>query len=302
MSSQALAIALCLQLVGFPTAESEDPVHGKEYWDAIAEDGYRVPDDEDPYELLVDLYRNLGSVDSTLRDDYGYGITVEWIYRQELLSDEQNVALVERLLDNLKVEIGEQGTDSVLLRSFSALNLSLFAAIDLKSPFLDQAQFEALLSGTLEYLANERDLRGRDDTRGWIHSAAHTADALKFLVRNPRLTPEGQDRILQGVANKLAHAGIVFTYGEDERLSQVVIAAIARSDWDIERLYDLIDTLNEAKRLTRGATAFDEPKYCARQNGVHLLRTLFVLLSQGDNEQESVVEARALLLKTLRTF
>jgi len=281
---------------------SEKPIHEKSFWDAIAADGYRVPDGEDPYELLVDLYRNLGSTDSTLRDDYGYGITVQWVYRRGLLSDEQNVALVEKLLANLKVEIGEQGTDTVLLRSFSALNLSLFAAIDLNDPFLDQEQFEAMLTGTLEYLENERDLRGRDDARGWIHSAAHTADALKFLVRSPRLTPGDQGRILQGIANKLAGADIVFIYGEDERLSQVLLSTIVRDDWDIERLHDFVDTLKEATRFAPGTTTFDDARYRARQNGVHLLRDLFVRLSHEDEPDEAVLEARVLLQKTLRSF
>jgi hypothetical protein len=65
--------------------------------------------------------------------------------------------------DNLRVGSGEVGTDSVLLRSFSALNLSLLAARDSRRSFLDEDECATFLSTILTYFRDERDLRGFDD-------------------------------------------------------------------------------------------------------------------------------------------
>src|SRR4029453_1426853 len=98
-----------------------------------------------------------------------------WIYRDQKLSPAQLREPMAEWIGNLKRGLGEQGTDSVLLRSFSALELSLLAAYDLKTPFLSQEEYDALLAAALDYLADERDVRGYDPEKGWMHSVAHTA-------------------------------------------------------------------------------------------------------------------------------
>jgi hypothetical protein len=45
---------------------------------------------------------------------------------------------------NLRAGLGETGTDAVLLRSFSALDLSIVAALDLETPFLRSPEVAAL--------------------------------------------------------------------------------------------------------------------------------------------------------------
>ena len=92
-------------------------------------------------------------------------------------------ALVTTLATSLRAGIGEAGTDTVLLRSFSALDLSILAALELQDPALDDSGYRGLLDDALAYLAAERDLRGIDPRVGWIHATAHTADLLKFLAR-----------------------------------------------------------------------------------------------------------------------
>jgi uncharacterized protein DUF2785 len=49
-----------------------------------------------------------------------------------------------------------------------------------------------LLAAALAYLRDERDTRGFDPAKGWIHSTAHTADLVAALARNPQFTPADQ--------------------------------------------------------------------------------------------------------------
>ncbi len=125
---------------------------------------------------------------------------------------------------NLEGGLGETGSDTVLLRSFSALDLSILATLNIEQPFLTDADFHGLLSQALGYLARERDVRGYDERLGWINSTAHTADLLKFLSRSANLKTSDQKRIVEGIAAKLEGAGSVFTHGEDERLARALLS------------------------------------------------------------------------------
>ena len=98
----------------------------------------------------------------------------------------QRREIIDTLTGNLRRGIGEVGTDTVLLRSFSALDLSILAALELQDPVLDAAGYRRLLDDALAYLAAERDLRGIDSRVGWIHATAHAADAA--TIPSPRIS------------------------------------------------------------------------------------------------------------------
>ena len=85
----------------------------------------------------------------------------------------------------------------MLLRSFSALDLSILAALENEAPALDAAGYRRLVDAAFSYLRDERDLRGIEPRVGWIHATAHTADLLKFLARDPRFTPADEQRLLE---------------------------------------------------------------------------------------------------------
>src|SRR5690242_9394286 len=205
--------------------------HNKEFWKKIAENKYQVPAGESAASLIDDLTDNLGSPDPELRDELVYGISAVWIYRNGLFSGDELRPLIRKCENNLTVGIGEQGTDTVLLRSFSALELSLIAAFDNKKPFLTNADFADLLKSALSYFKAERDLRGYDVQKGWMHATAHTADLLKFLGRSSRLKTTDQSKILEAIAGKLRQDGHVFVFGENERMAAVILSLVRRSDF-----------------------------------------------------------------------
>jgi uncharacterized protein DUF2785 len=175
------------QAASTPARLESSKRHDVEFCKRIRERNFAVPDGESVDSLLRELAEYTGSADPELRDDLAYGIAGAWIYRDERASDGTLKALLGRWEANLTFRIGEQGGNSTVLRSFSALNLSVLAALDLTKHFLAKNEFDRLLAATLEYLRTERDLRGLDSRVGWIHATAHTADLLKFLARNDRL-------------------------------------------------------------------------------------------------------------------
>jgi hypothetical protein len=101
--------------------------------------------------------------------DVGYGVVAACVYRKRLLTPPERPALIASLSDNLRSGLGEVGTDTVLLRSFSALDLSLLAALELQDPVLDDPGYRRLLDAALAYLHDEQNDRAGNcgvDARG----------------------------------------------------------------------------------------------------------------------------------------
>jgi hypothetical protein len=202
------------------------------------------------------------------------------VHRKKLLEPEERRELVARLSANLRRGIGESGTDSVLLRSFSALDLSVLAARESTDPALGDAGYRRLLDDALAYLRDERDLRGLEPRVGWIHATAHTADLLKFLARDPRFTPADQQRLLDATWVRLtAPATPVFTHSEDERLAAALLSVVKRPDFDASALDPWLARFAALEREVWAKAPPDPATLDASQNARSLLRSLHVLLS-----------------------
>ncbi len=227
-----LLIALVVSVVAEPARSAAD-ARARPFWRSLRDQEFKVPADTVMLPLALEATRLLGSTDPELRDAIGYEALEAWIYRDQRLSpaelDELRVVLMRNALHGL----GNSEDDSLFLRSFSDLALSVLAAQDLRASFLGSTAFNALVDLGLRSLQQERDLRGYVPHKGWGHATAHCADLLKFLARNPQLTPDQQGRVIEAIAHRLQTAGRVFTWGEDARLAAVLSSLAHRPDADL---------------------------------------------------------------------
>src|SRR5262249_5979989 len=221
------------------------PTRDREFWREITKNHYAIPPGQSAPELAKELARLLGSVDPELRDDMAYTILSVWIARPAALSTADLLPFLEPWQANLRSGIGESNTDSVFLRSFSALCLAAIAERELKTPFLGEARFQALLEATLRYFRDEKDLRGFDPHKGWIHATAHTADLLAALASNPLLKTTDQPRILDAISLRIQSTSDVFTYGEQDRLAAVIATMVLRKDFEPAGFRTWLSKLNE---------------------------------------------------------
>jgi hypothetical protein len=227
--------ALVLSLVGLATPGAQS-VRTREDWIALTKGGFVLPPEQRSLDVLVEMNPLLFSPDPVLRDDVAYSAAERWILRDKSVDAAGLRQLLEQWSRNLADGLGDNGTDGVFGRSFSALCLSLVAAADLQSPFLAPAEVRAFFDRMLDYLVRERDLRGFDTTRGWMHSVAHTSDALKFLARNPKLGPATDQRLLDAVRAKLDGTQTVFAWGEPDRIALALHSGVRRPDADAAAL------------------------------------------------------------------
>jgi len=297
-------LAACASTPSEPGLASAPARADSARWDAILAADAAVPAGSSAFELLLELEPALGSPDAHLRDDCAYGLAAAWIVRQKLLTPDELRELAGRWSANLSIgpgeHSGERGDERVLRRSFSALCLSLIAARDVATPFLDEAELQRLLERAIAYSDAERDLRDHDPALGWIHATAHTADLFKFLARNPKLAPPDLQRLLDALGRKLATPmPRAFSMGEDERIARAIVAVLLRDDHDPAGYDAFLEAQRELHQRTAEAQPFAPENFAIQQNILHTLRAVHLLLAARRDAPAHVERARAQTLDAL---
>jgi hypothetical protein len=278
-----------LVLTAFISVSAAEPNHPVAFWRQIVNDKYAVPAGSDLGALTDELLGMLASPEPELRDDIAYSTLAAWIYQTRAIDADASRAIVGRLLENLLDGVGERGTDRVFKRSFSALTLSVVVARDNASPFLTPEEFGRIEHAALAYLQAEQDLRGYDAEHGWMHSAAHTADLLKFIARSRFLDRVDQRVVLDAITRKLQAAAIVFTHGEDERFARAVLSIVNRADFD-RAAFSSWTSQTRPPRLTARPSSVD---LIGWQNEKNLLAKLEVLLDTDAQPSDAVQSAHS---------
>jgi Protein of unknown function (DUF2785) len=269
--------------------------HDKAFWQAVIKNDYKVPEGETAERLAAELSEDLGSPDPDLRDETAYDILSTWIYKTHQIDGAALRALTAQWLENLS-RTSDPEPNGVLRRSFSALMLSVVVARDNAQPVLERQEFRRVWDGALRYLADERDVRGFDPKLGWIHSAAHTADLLKFLARSRYVEKSDQAALLAGIQRKLTTAPIVFIYGEDERYARTALSVIMRKDFDADSFAEWA----KGRRPVLPEGTPTEQALHSVQNVKNFLAKFDFILSLQTEQQENVKAAEAAVRDALK--
>jgi hypothetical protein len=274
----------------------------KTFWTEVKANGYALPAEVSLLELTEELFSYLGSPDPELRDSIGYEVFANWLEQGRYTPDQLRPYIL-RLIVNLQEGLGEHDTDSVFLRSFSALCLAEIVNFDNKQAFLDRDEAHSLLARALEYLENEQDPRGYVHGQGWAHALAHTADLLFVLAKNRHLGREQQAQILDGVRAKLIKpAGWVYIHAEDDRLVRAVEAVIERKMLDDSALGVWLLSFSDPEGHSWSGSLEDENLQRAFFNSRAFLKSLYLKISQDDGPEKSEGGLPAGILEALQAL
>jgi hypothetical protein len=252
-------------------------------------------------ELTPELLGWLGSTDPELRDEFAYRILAAWIERGQYGSDQLRT-MAKQMTANLEAGLGEQGTDSVYLRTYSVLILMEIVAFDNANPFLDQADLDGFLEAALGYLLRERDLRSWVPGPGWANAIGHTADLLMMLARSPHLGATELQRILDAIADRLlTPAPAVFVHHEDERLAYATLNVLRRNLVDRNWLVAWLDRFTAAPGQESWRAAYaSEAESAARVNVTAFLRSLYFQLILTESPPPDAQRTSDAVLVTIR--
>ncbi len=250
----------------------------REFWRGVLEAEGNFPDGHDLEKLTDELLGYLSSSDPELRDEFGFSILGNWIYVRHLYSPDRLRSMISSLKAGLQIGLGENGTETVFGRSFSALILSVITDYDLEHSFLTREELSALLQSTLEYFHLEQDWRGFVSGQGWAHSVAHTADVLANLARNPHIDAADLERILNTIATKLTtQDSPVLAHHEASRLAVAANNVIARGLLAPKMLHAWLDSMPDTLH-PRSQSDLERGDVAARANCEAFLSSLYLLL------------------------
>ncbi|HSK27493.1 MAG TPA: DUF2785 domain-containing protein [Jiangellales bacterium] len=249
------------------------------FWESVAAEGFRVPEDAALDELTAELVSMLGDPDPHVRDELGATMLSTWV--AEGIYDELLSGLGDGLAMGLRSRLGENGTDSVLRRSYSAAVLTAVVARDNAVGLLHPTTVLTWADRGVAWLLGERDLRGFVPQRGWAHAAAHGADLLGTLAASRHLGADELAVLLDVVADRLlAATPHRLVDGEPDRLAFATMSLLHRDLVTGDVVEPWVD------RLTDGWSGANRPQPGQRvtpvcQNTVGFVRALHLQLLLG---------------------
>lgn len=252
----------------------------------IKDNEYNLREDEKVIDYLDLMLKYVGDTDPELRDVLIYNIFVNWIEEKEYFSNEELTNLLNRILseDFIFYNIGCENDDSVLRRSFSILLVNPILCAHLDRDFLDKDMILKTKDCLIKYFDEEKDLRGYDSKKGWLHALAHAADGMHVLLNCKGITEDICKEVMFAIENRLCEGKEFLSAEEDERLTTIIYYDIMGDKLlTDEYICNWIEGLSKVLEIKDKITRFK-----ARTNVKNIIRSLyFRMLHLENNEQIS---------------
>lgn len=266
----------------------------KEKLKRISNNDYVFGNNDDINETIDLLLKNIGSLDSELRDDLIYSIFSKLISGMQI-GDEKLKWISTIITDDehLFYKISENDEKSVYTRTFSVLIVASALARHRKCTLFNKNELLDIFDKVIEYCNLEKNYRGYDESYGWAHSTAHTADALDELAMCSEIDRDNLTKILDMVALKICIGDYVYIHEEDERLVTAVINVIKRNEISFDYLQQWISEFSDIKPLDDYMM-----NYARKLNIKNFLRSIYFRIIKED----IYLNLENIIVKTLDTL
>lgn len=217
----------------------------KEKLEMIKNNNYYINEDEIE-NLIFIMMKNIGSTDALLRDNFIYYTFYKWTeknyIKKEQMKDILNIALGE---NNLFFKIGENNTDSIFTRSFSALIIPLALYLNNIDEFLNKEDILNIKNNIIKYLTEEKDFRGYVEEKGWADGIGHGLDVVDSLASSKLINHKELKELLELILNLIKNKDYVYITEEDIRFSRAFISIYNRNLISDEEFLDFFNRLME---------------------------------------------------------
>ena len=247
------------------------------YWERVVADGFRLPQGAALDELTIELVTMLGDPDQHIRVDIAQSVLQTWI--GEGVYDELLIGLGDGLAVGLRGGLGEDGTPSVLRRSYSASVLAEVVARDNVTHGLHPTAVLTWADQAVGWFLGERDLRGWTPGLGWANAVAHGADIIGAFSASRHLGSDELRVLLDVIAERLSiptpHR---LAASDEQRLAYSTMSVLHRDVIPIESLEGWLDRLATA---SENEPASPTPASIAHENTAGYVRALHLQLLLG---------------------
>lgn len=276
----------------------------KSYWTAIIDNNYQFPDDEySLMDLTEALLGYLGSPDAELRETFAYEILARWIIQYQYHEAAQLRQLINWLMEQMNYEMGAYNDDTVFLRSYATLTLSLIMYRDSRENFLDEIEVQAILHLANGYLLDEQDNRAYVEDKGWANAIANVADLLRYIAHNSLLSPADMQTILHVIADKMMQSAYqIYAHDEEERLARVILTIMAQDVLTTEDLLDWVQRFSDWRDQTDLKSNYNAIANMTYQNIKRFLLSLYTRMQLSPQLPTSARDFEAHLLRVIGQF
>jgi hypothetical protein len=272
-------------------------------WQAIIDDNYQLPEGAALIPLTDELLDFLASPDPELRDTIANAILSRWITVHNYHTPQQLQQMAQWLMQQLTHDIGATDSDSVFLRSYSALTLSLVMYRNSRENFFSEIEVNTILHAAKDYLLNEQDHRAYIDGKGWVNAMANTCDLLRFVAYADSLSPADLQVIMNAVAEKVIQAADEsFMHDEEDRLAKIILTIMSRDELDAFDYGDWGKDFSEWKANNARVDVYNVTYNATYQNIKRFLRALFTQMTLAPRIPIAAREFEGELLRVIREF
>ena len=266
------------------------------FWEQVVADGLQVPADRPLDEMTAELTRMLGDPDPHLRDEIAFPTLATWV--GEGVYDDLLAGFGDGMCAGLRTGLGENGTDTVFRRTFSALMVTECIDRDAARGLVPVDVVLGWGDRVAGWYLRERDLRGFVPGKGWAHAVAHGADAIGALARHQRLGGLELTVLLDVLADRLLEpTEELWVCGETDRMALATMHVLRRNVLGLDVLEPWVN------RIATAATPRGDARHNAflvAGNAQGYLRSLHLQLALAPQHPEVRADLLLVLIDQLR--
>ena len=261
-------------------ADRVDAMQRAEFWGAVLAADCAVPLDRSLRDMTVELVTMLGSPDRTEREDLAAPILTTWL--RGGVYDDLLAAFGDGIGDGLLYRLGDDGTDSVFRRSWSARILAAAVRRDNEATLLLPDSVLRWGDRGIAWFVDERDLRGFvDAARGEAQAIGHGAELLAALSMSRHLNSGMRGVLLDAVAERLlTPTEQRLDTAPIDRLAYATMALLHGGGFEADGLTNWLGRFDRVLSQQRSAPR-DRPPAARVGNAIGYLRALHLQLLLG---------------------
>ncbi len=278
----------------------------------IRENKDRINPDEDIHNYVDLMLKYIGDTNFELRERLITSMLCNWII-DDYITEEDIKKIFYTVIreENLLHGIGKENDDSVYTRSISVLLAACILFRHLQKSIFKQDEFVFIKDKLIEYYSLEKDFRGYDHKNGWIHTAAHGADALGELALCIETDELVHKEILTVIKKVILNGRYTFTRLEDERIATTITKILSRGLISYQYFKNWLEELcacspnfeNWDKEISSCSSTknFSPIPYRKYNNIRNLIRSLYFRLIHEKDKSE-ITDALIEIEKRLNAF
>ena len=249
----------------------------------LKENEFVVEDSTKRQATAIELLNCIDHSDPKIRDGIVFDGLSFWL-RNEMLTTTTTQTLFTALNQILSTTNKDPNN---FAQPFAALILAEVIRVDRINPYLTDIQRQDVVNTGTHYMISIDDYRGFDDTVGWRHAVAHSADLFLQLTLNKQITASQLQQLLAAISTQVvAKHGHFYHYGEPKRLALPAIYIVLSGALTQQELTQFIDKIVDPSPFKDWRSVYSSNLGLAKlHNSRNFLHNLLIISGKSDNPQ-----------------